>query len=807
MLRAQPRLVLALCVALLLPACAPDSTTEPMVGSVDDLAAVRLRSFSLSKTFNRTVSQAGDAIQDGVNSVGGALGSGFAEANQEAGKTGRTAMSSVVSTAEHEWRNASGQIIDGAGAIISALPLSWPDQLGGIVEGQVVGASRSQLNAGLAELDRIGEGLLGLPSDQAEDRINAVLQPLKVNLPRISVPGVGAAYVPASNPVYVHIRESQWTSANAANVMINVDFFGLKRYRVGIGCIGFPDGFHGPPKLALNGGCDNPWNLLAQANVVANSAKSIAGDVGQQITGIEAQIMSTLQLVAGGADDPRGIPAVLIDLLLNRLLGMCCSFSIGGSEADYTSELESKGDKQQSELLAADAPEVLEILRALEGQYAMSTMSSMQSKAAMLFNVAELNGIEFQLPPDISLVANVSDTWSADGQVEFAVELGLFGLFVASVGLGCLTLGTSFSQAPTFTFAGGCDNAWNVTFGAGGYTSAPVRVEARMESGTTAPAPVAPAIPVPPSVATPSLSAAQASDSAGSLPDPWAPGLTTAVGGTVTDIVQNGVRYRVHTFTLDSANEFIVPPAMEGVPVHYLVIAGGGSGSSNRTKNKTGSGGGGGGGIVTNIRTQPVYLEAGTYDVIVGAGGTADYSEGPGINGGNSSINGLGVVAIGGGGGGRMDDGGHTGGSGGGAGYRRGADDVGLSVPGQGFNGGRGHNGCSGDKCSAGGGGGGAGSAGGDAWKNNGGQGGAGVQYSFDGVQRFYGAGGGGGGNAGNSGGSGVGGDGGRQRAHGQDGAPNSGSGGGGAGGGSNDRLRGGNGGSGIVFIRYPVNG
>lgn len=635
-----------------------------MVGSVDDLAAVRVRNFNFAKSFNRTVGQAGDAIQDGANSVGGAFGNGFAEASREAGEAGRTAMSSVVSTAEHEWRNASGQIIDGAGTIISSLPLSWPDRLGGVVEGQVVGAARNQINAGLVELDRIGEGLLGLPADQAEDRINSVLHTLKVDLPRLSVPGVGQAYVPARNPVYVHIRESQWTSANAANVMIDVDFFGLKRYRVGIGCIGFPDGFHGPPKVALNGGCDNPWNLLAQANVVANSAKAIANDVGQQISGIEAQIMSTLQLVAGGADDPRAIPAALIDLLLNRLLGMCCSFSIGGAEADYASELESKGDQQQADLLAADAPEVLEILRALEGQFAMSTMSSMQSKAAMLFGVAELNGIDFRLAPDISVVANVSDTWALDGRVEVAVELGLFGLFVASVGLGCLTMGTSFSQAPTFTFSGGCDDAWNVTFGAGGYTSSPVRVEARMENGSSAPAPVAPALPAAPSSATPSLNPAQASDSAGSPPDPWQPGLTTAVGGTVTDIVQNGVRYRVHTFTLDSANEFVVPPAMEGVPVHYLVIAGGGSGSSNRTGNKTGTGGGGGGGIVTNIRTQPVYLTAGTYEVVVGAGGTADYNEGPGINGGNSSINGLGVVAIGGGGGGRMDDGGHDGGSG-----------------------------------------------------------------------------------------------------------------------------------------------
>jgi hypothetical protein len=777
-----------------------------MVDSVDDLGAVRMRSFNLGKSINRTVGQATGAIEGGANSVGGAFAAAFAEASNESSKAGRTALSSVVSTSEQQWRNASGQVIDAAGNLIASLPLTWPNQLGAVIEGQVVEASRSQLNAGLAELDRIGEGLLGLPADRAEDRINGVLNPLKVSLPRISVPGVGQAYVPARNPVFVHIRESQWASANAANVMIDVDFFGLKRYRVGIGCIGFPDGFRGPPKVALNGGCDNPWNLMAQANVVADSAKRIVNDVGRQIQGIESQIMSTLKIVAGGADNPRAIPAVLIDLLLNRLLGMCCAFSIS-SEADYADKLETNADQQETDLLAANSPEVLEILRTLQGALPMSNASSMQSQAAMIFDVPQLNGIDFELAPEISLAANVSDTWGADGRVEFAVELGLFGLFVASVGLGCLTMGTSFSQAPGFTFSGGCDNAWNVTFGAGGYTSSSVRVDARMTTGTAQPAPTAPPLPAPPSVATPSLPPAQVSASAGVLPDPWDPTLTTAAGGTVTDIVQNGVRYRVHTFTLDSPNEFVVPPAMAGVPVHYLVIAGGGSGSSNRTENKTGTGGGGAGGVATNIWSQPVYLEPGTYQVIVGAGGTASYREGPGLNGGNSSINGLGVVAIGGGGGGRMDDGGSDGGSGGGGGFRRGSDKPGAPVPGQGNAGGAGHNGCDGNKCSAGGGGGGVGGWGGDAWKNTGGPGGPGAQFSFDGVQRFYAAGGGGGGNSGNVGGSGVGGNGGRQYADGGHGAANTGSGGGGAGGGGNRPLQGGNGGSGIVFIRYPVTG
>ena len=786
MLRARRRIIFVLVAALMTGSCAADGTSAPLTGNVEDLAAVRLRNFNIGKTLNKSVGDASKAIQGGANSVGGAFEAAFAEANNESSKAGRTAMSSVISTAEHEWRNASGQIIDGAGTLVSAITLTWPASLGSAIEGQIVQAARSEIDAGLAELARIGDSLGALPADQAEDRINAALNPRRVNMPSVSLPGVGQAYVPAKNPLYVHIRQSQWESSNAANLMIDVDFFGLKRYRVGVGCIGFPNGFHAAPRVALNGGCDNPWDIRAAANQVASTAQNLVTDIGREIGALGDQMLGLVKAAAGGADNPRMVPAVLIDLLLNRFLAMCCSLSFEASEAANTSKLTTAAQDGQAEFAGASDPAVLEILNAVSGTSSADVMASIEQKALMAFGVPQLQGIDFSLPADLSIIAEVSQAWGADGTVQITIELGLFGLFVASVGLGCITFGTSWSQAPSFTFNGGCDNSWNVSFNGGGYTSAPHRLDHRLENGTDAAPAVAPEVPAPSPVASPGQ---------------W------ATGGTITEVVQGGVRYRVHTFTFDSESTFVVPPEMEGVPVSYLVIAGGGSGSSNRTQNKTGSGGGGGGGIVTNIRTNPVYLTAGTYDVIVGAGGTADYNEGDGVNGGNSSINGLGVVAIGGGGGGRMDDGGRNGGSGGGAGFRKGADDPGAPVPGQGNVGGRGHNGCSGNKCSAGGGGGGAGSAGGDAWKNNGGAGGAGVQYSFDGVQRFYGAGGGGGGNAGNIGGSGVGGDGGRQRAHGGDATPNSGSGGGGAGGGSNDRLRGGNGAAGIVFIRYPVTG
>ena len=139
--------------------------------------------------------------------------------------------------------------------------------------------------------------LEGLPASDAEKRINDLLSLSKVPMPKISIPGIGQAYVPASAPLYVKIRPSQWESSHAANLQIKLDFFGLKTYRIGFGCIGFPNGFTQPPKFAINGGCDNPWKLLANANLVANTTKKVAHQIGNEIEKLGPQIMSIVLLI------------------------------------------------------------------------------------------------------------------------------------------------------------------------------------------------------------------------------------------------------------------------------------------------------------------------------------------------------------------------------------------------------------------------------------------------------------------------------------------------------------------------------
>lgn len=278
-----------------------------------------------------------------------------------------------------------------------------------------------------------------------------------------------------------------------------------------------------------------------------------------------------------------------------------------------------------------------------------------------------------------------------------------------------------------------------------------------------------------------------------------------ATGGTVSDVVDSGVSYRVHTFSTVGTSDFVVT---RGGEVEYLIVAGGGGGGGRY------HGGGGGGGGVLQHRGFSVTPQ--TYPIVVGDGGAAglaDPNEAQrGSNGSNSSA--FGQTALGGGGGGgnstlQPGTSGGSGGGGSGSSYDL-TNQGGDGTSGQGFRGGNGIGSASNSALRVGGGGGGAGTRGMEAVHGSSpapGHGGDGIPSTISGTLEYYGGGGGGGGLAdtpnmglGGKGGGGNGAESGvRYATAGENGK-------GGGGGGSDSSTNGlGDGGSGVVIIRYRI--
>jgi len=292
-------------------------------------------------------------------------------------------------------------------------------------------------------------------------------------------------------------------------------------------------------------------------------------------------------------------------------------------------------------------------------------------------------------------------------------------------------------------------------------------------------------------------------------------------GDYVYEVDSGNERFRVHVFTTVGTQNFTVT---RGGEIEYLIVGGGGGGGD------TSAGGGGGGGVVMGHTT----VTAGTYPVVVGAGGVPSdsYSSGTsgdgGYQGGDSSFNS--ISGFGGGGGGSYSNPGNRIDGGSGGGVRGDAQNRGYShrpglatqtspVGGRGYgnNGGDTPNLSNGDPS---GGGGGAGAPGIPPTTIKGGDGGIGIVSNITGVHAYYGGGGGGSGGYNQSasrqgtGGLGGGGNGGgRSRfvddewcTNGRDWFGGGGGGNGYDGGGHSAGTQGGGyGGSGVVVLRYPI--
>ena len=268
--------------------------------------------------------------------------------------------------------------------------------------------------------------------------------------------------------------------------------------------------------------------------------------------------------------------------------------------------------------------------------------------------------------------------------------------------------------------------------------------------------------------------------------------ISECTGGTITDIMVNGIAYKVHTF--NSSGTLNCPVAKT---VSALVVAGGGGGGVGWNRNQ--GHGGGAGGVLYN---DALSILATSYSITVGNGGDS------GSNGSNSVFSTM--TAIGGGKAGGNGQKGTNGGSGG-----AGTSSGGTGASGQGNAGGT--DSPYGYAHGGGGGAGAVGESGVNIPRSKGGNGGVGIENSITGTPTYYGGGGGGGVYHYNTcfptlvnsvavdvgtcniyiGTGGLGGGG----KCGQAGTNNTGGGGGGA---IYQNLSGFKGGSGVVIVRYP---
>lgn len=273
-----------------------------------------------------------------------------------------------------------------------------------------------------------------------------------------------------------------------------------------------------------------------------------------------------------------------------------------------------------------------------------------------------------------------------------------------------------------------------------------------------------------------------------SLAQPASANGTQATGGNVVHAYRDaeGLLWQVLVFTDLGPQKLNVA---QGGELEYLVVAGGGAGGSSSDQSGGGASGGGGGGVVIGTKS----VQAGTYEVVVGAGGEPINQPGAtGLNGGNSSA--FGLVALGGGGGGGAEKSvGADGGSGGGGGRLRAEGGKALQPASEA--GGLGHAGATGARTGPdqGSGGGGAGGGGQVGSFRNAGAGGKGLVSMITGKPVTYAAGGRGGFRA--------------QTLQGAPGMMNRGEGGAGAAGGRGRSgwAIGGPGGSGVVIVRYQL--
>jgi hypothetical protein len=459
--------------ALLTVAVANEGAVESAIEALPEEEEAATVDGAKNRSLKKAFKKATKTVSKGVTSVANDAAQGATAVANTIANQVTSANDQALAAVSKEYRNASGQVVDGLGNVVNLLPTSWPNELGPDALKLVVQEAEKQLNSAMNQLQQQGKNLKTMSAAQAETTVNTLLGNFPVKSPKVPLGGgVNLEFAPVMTPIAVKIQPSQWADANAMNLQLNLSFMGIRAYQVQFGCLGFPNGWTAAPTFTFNGGCHNPWNLMANVNMMQDSAKRIANKAGQQLQSVSNQILSVMTSVAKGADNPRNIPPLVLDLPINEFLGWCCSLGFPSSEA---SESPGAGNPKKDTDKGANTPDEA------EGDSVMAqAFGNMAKDAALAFTIPQLQGINFSLTPDLSVIAVFDEDWTNSGQMEFGIQLGLFGIASATVAMGCVTFGTSWSQTPTFSFEGGCDKAWDVEFSAFGYTTSSKRIDQRL---------------------------------------------------------------------------------------------------------------------------------------------------------------------------------------------------------------------------------------------------------------------------------------------------------------------------------------
>jgi hypothetical protein len=455
--------------ALLTVNPANESTVESAIEALPEEEEAATVEGAKNRSLKKAFKKATKTVSKGATSVANDVSSGVNQAVNEVTSANDQALKAV----SKEYRNASGQVVDGLGNVVNLLPTTWPNELGPDALKLVVLEAQKQLNSAMNQLQQQGRALGKMSAADAEKTVNVLLGNFPVKSPKLPLGGgVNLEFAPVLTPIAVKIQPSQWASANAMNLQLNLSFMGIRAYQVQFGCLGFPNGWTAAPTFTFNGGCHNPWNLMANADMVASAAKKVANQAGRQLEGLSDQILAVLTSAAKGADNPRNIPPLLLDLPINEFLGWCCSLGFPSSKTAETPDAGKPPKKDGTK--DADKP------GEDPGDAVLAqAFGNMAKDAALVFTIPQLQGINFSLSPDLTPVAIFDNRWTSAGQMEFGLSLGFFGIFSATVKMGCVTFGTSWSQTPSFSFDGGCDKSWGVDFAAAGYTTSSDRISKR----------------------------------------------------------------------------------------------------------------------------------------------------------------------------------------------------------------------------------------------------------------------------------------------------------------------------------------